>query len=225
MKSHQSLLCLQQSPLSSLCLMGIQVCSEVSAPSLILQALGLHLQGHTSLIVRGTLYVSKCGTLSSCDCHSGPTSLAHLAAACLAQACVCYRQQKGIMNLGLSACKCRWMHTVTTKLNTCAADNDKQDTNTNGTSDHQHPPRAPEPLPRQQAETELPSPPAQSPASSAPTDATATVELAVKLRSLVLSISTDSVCVALRMMERLQQYQQHAHLWQGRPQVSDHSVV
>ncbi len=55
------------------------------------------------------------------------------------------------------------------------------------------------------------------------TDAAATVELKVKLRSLVLSISTDSVCVGLRMMERMQQYQQHAHLWQGRPQVSLHT--
>ncbi len=99
------------------------------------------------------------------------------------------------------------------------ADNDQLDSHTNGHPNHEQPSRAPEPPSRQQCETELPFPPAQPAASAAPTDATATVELAVKLRSLVLSISTDSVCVALRMMERMQQYQQHAHLWQGRPQV------
>ena len=53
-------------------------------------------------------------TLSSCDCHSGPTNyLAHLAAACFPQAYMCYPQQKGLMNLDLSACKCRWIRSVT----------------------------------------------------------------------------------------------------------------
>lgn len=98
------------------------------------------------------------------------------------------------------------------------ADNDQPDVQTNGKSDHQQPSRAPEPPPRQHSETELPFP--EPPAAAKPTDATATIELAVKLRSLVLSISTDSVCVGIRMMERFQQYAQHAHLWQGRPQVS-----
>lgn len=96
-------------------------------------------------------------------------------------------------------------------------DGDKKDARTNGTSPTQ-PSKAPEPPPRQQSAPDIPFP--QPPPPCPPDNATATVELDVKLRSLVLSICTDSVCVGIRMMERFQQYQQHAHLWQGRPQVS-----
>ena len=106
-----------------------------------------------------------------------------------------------------------------------AAVHDTREAQTESSS-HQQPSRAPEP-PRQQGST--PHPPHQEPTSNPPfpespppchpTHTTATVELDVKLRSLVLNLSTDSVCVGIRMMERFQQYQQHAHLWQGRPQV------
>ena len=82
-------------------------------------------------------------------------------------------------------------------------------------SSHQQPSKAPEPPSHQQSSPPFPD----SPPPCQPTNTTATVELDVKLRSLVLNLSTDSVCVGIRMMERFQQYQQHAHLWQGRPQV------
>lgn len=107
-----------------------------------------------------------------------------------------------------------------------AAVNDKREAHTGGSS-HQQPSRAPEPTPHQGSSSPPPqhqdsgsNPPfRESPPPCQPTNTTATVELDVKLRSLVLNLSTDSVCVGIRMMERFQQYQQHAHLWQGRPQV------
>lgn len=100
-----------------------------------------------------------------------------------------------------------------------------------GGSSHQPPTRAPEPTPHDGSRSTPPhhqdsgsSPPfRESNPPCQPTKTTATVELDVKLRSLVLNLSTDSVCVGIRMMERFQQYQQHAHLWQGRPQV--HSLL
>ena len=100
------------------------------------------------------------------------------------------------------------------------ADKDAQSAQEQRSSQHQEPPKAPPPPAKEQSESGLPFPEPQFAAK--PTDATATVELNVKLRSLVLSLCTDSVCVGIRMMERLQQYQQHAHLWQGRPQVHEH---
>lgn len=97
-----------------------------------------------------------------------------------------------------------------------AAVSDRKEPHTDGSS-HQQPIRAPEPPPHHKSPSNSSFPQSQRPCQ--PIDTTATVELDVKLRSLVLNMSTDSVCVGIRMMERFQQYQQHAHLWQGRPQV------
>ena len=107
------------------------------------------------------------------------------------------------------------------KLLVFAADKDAHNTQADSSSQHQEPPKAPPPPGKEQVEADSPFPDPQI-AAAKPLDATATVELNVKLRSLVLSLCTDSVCVGIRMMERLQQYQQHAQLWQGRPQVNVH---
>lgn len=98
-----------------------------------------------------------------------------------------------------------------------AADNEKQGASPEASA-QQRPTRAPEPPTKNQAEAANAAPAKSSEQEKC--DTATTVAFDVGLRSLVLSICTDSVCVGLRMMERFQQYQQHAHRWQGRPQAS-----
>ena len=113
--------------------------------------------------------------------------------------------------------------TKKTLIALCAADNDKQGASPEASA-QQRPTKAPEPPTKNQPEASNAAS-AKSSEQEKCDNATTTVAFDVGLRSFVLSICTDSVCVGLRMMERFQQYQQHAHLWQGRPQASAYSAA
>ena len=50
-------------------------------------------------------------------------------------------------------------------------------------------------------------------------DASCTVEVDVLLRAFVPVLSAQSAAVAIRMLERLQQFEQYERFWRVRPQV------
>ena len=54
---------------------------------------------------------------------------------------------------------------------------------------------------------------------AAPATFSCTVDIEVKLRAFVPDLSPQSVAVAVRMLDRTQQYSQYSPYWQVRPEV------